>query len=162
MQNFKRGGLPWVRYGSSNKVNNCFTLMHTLVLLEAKSPSCRSCYRGTLCLAGGECEDDCRRIAEYSRKVWHAWRLCLLAVAVVVVVICIKRNRLAFMCVEAAPGPAARRGAALTHTGNFCRHTRRWGTAEKGGWQKLFFLLFWSTFRPLHNSTCRLWSIVFL
>lgn len=52
MQNFKRGGLPWVRYGSSNKVNNCFTLMHTLVLLEAKSPSCRSCYRGTLCLAG--------------------------------------------------------------------------------------------------------------
>lgn len=31
--------LSWV---SSNKVNNWFTLMHTLVLLEAKLPSCCS------------------------------------------------------------------------------------------------------------------------
>lgn len=44
--------LPWVRYCSSNKVNNCFTLMHTLVLLEAKLPSCCSWYYGTLCRQG--------------------------------------------------------------------------------------------------------------
>lgn len=36
--------LPWVRYHSSNKVNNCFTLTHTLVLLEAKLPSCCGWY----------------------------------------------------------------------------------------------------------------------
>lgn len=44
--------LPRVRYCSSNKVNNCFTLMHTLVLLEAKLLSCCSWYCGTLCRQG--------------------------------------------------------------------------------------------------------------
>lgn len=44
--------LPWVRCGSSNKVNNCFTVMHTLVLLEAKLSSCCSWYCGTLCRQG--------------------------------------------------------------------------------------------------------------
>lgn len=44
--------LPRVRYRSSNRVNNCFTLTHTLVLLEAKLPSCRSCCRDTLCQQG--------------------------------------------------------------------------------------------------------------
>lgn len=44
--------LPWVKYCSSNKVNNCFTVMHTLVLLEAKLPSCCSWYCGTLCRQG--------------------------------------------------------------------------------------------------------------
>lgn len=44
--------VPWVRYSSSNKVNNCFTLMHTLVLLEANLPSCCSWYCGTFCWQG--------------------------------------------------------------------------------------------------------------
>lgn len=44
--------LPWVRYCSSNKVNNCFTVMHTLVLLEAKLPSCCIWFCGTLCRQG--------------------------------------------------------------------------------------------------------------
>lgn len=41
--------LPRVRYRSSNRVNNCFTPKHTLVLLEAKMPSC---CRDTLCRQG--------------------------------------------------------------------------------------------------------------
>lgn len=68
--------LPWVRYCSSNKVNNCFTVMHTLVLLEAKLPSCRSCHCGTL-LPTGESEEIVVKISQYSHQSATRRRLSL-------------------------------------------------------------------------------------
>ena len=83
--------LPWVRYCSSNKVNNCFTLMHTLVLLEAKLPSCCSWYCGTLCRQGRA-----RKLLQRSQSILtkcgtqETLPCCYLH----------KTNRLAFMCGE--------------------------------------------------------------
>lgn len=119
-ENFKRGGLPWVRWCSSNKVNNCFTLTHTLVSLQAKLPSPRTAASGgTLTTPGrGECEEEShshkarRRWRRHARRPW----CCCVAVVVTLVVVCTKRNRLAFMRTHAASGPGGRLHTELTHT----------------------------------------------
>lgn len=62
--------LPRVRQRSSNRVNNCFTLTHTLVLLEAKSrlPAAAAVVTH---FAGRGGRENCCKVGE----VWHAWRL---------------------------------------------------------------------------------------
>lgn len=59
--------VPWVRYCSSNKVNNCFTLMHTLVLLEAKLLSCCS-WQPWYTLPAGESVKIVAKIPQYSHQ----------------------------------------------------------------------------------------------
>lgn len=74
--------LPWVRWRGSNRVNNCFTLMHTLVLLEAKSPSCCSWCRGTLCRQGRSSKIVTKISQFFSQSVCVFWRrrLCLVVI----------------------------------------------------------------------------------
>ena len=113
--------LPRVRWRSSNKVNNCFTLMHTLVLLEAKLPSCCSWCGGTLCRQGRERRNCCRDLRVFLTNVRHAGDASL-------VVIYIKKNEQVGFHV---------RGAAPVDKGDHTCSETKWRHSVNFYWHRI-------------------------